>query len=141
MTVSKPTHVGALVYRLRSGRPEFLLITSRRSGRWIIPKGRREQHEAPHVAVAREAFEEAGIQGVVGTKRIGSYRDRPVYGNQATVSLYPLLAARQGKSWPEKGLRKMMWAPAPTAAENLPRTLAKLVESFASELNQKRSGK
>ena len=136
--MSKPMHVGALVYRVRVGRPEFLLITSRRSGRWIIPKGRREHREAVQAAVAREAFEEAGVRGVVGSKRIGAFRDQPVYGNRTTVLLYPLRATGQARSWPEKGQRKLKWALAPRAAENVSKSLAKLIEAFAVELASKR---
>jgi 8-oxo-dGTP pyrophosphatase MutT (NUDIX family) len=132
--MSKPMHVGALVYRVSSGRPEFLLITSRNSGRWIIPKGRWEHGEAPHDAVAREAYEEAGIRGVVSRKRIGRYRDRPPSGRQATVLVYPVRATHQTSSWPEKGQRQQKWASLKKASQDVSRPLGKLIDALAAEL-------
>jgi 8-oxo-dGTP pyrophosphatase MutT (NUDIX family) len=51
---------GALPYRLSNGsRAEFMLVTSRETRRWIIPKGWPKKGKSPHQLAAREAFEEA----------------------------------------------------------------------------------
>ncbi len=52
---------------------EVMLITSRESGRWVIPKGWPMVGLKPHQVAAAEAYQEAGIKGVVGKKPIGSY--------------------------------------------------------------------
>ena len=51
---------GALCYRFKNDQIEFLLITSRRTKRWILPKGWPENHMTPGESAANEAFEEAG---------------------------------------------------------------------------------
>ena len=65
---------GALPYRVtKTGDIEFLLVTSRETGRWIIPKGWPIAGLEPAEAAAREAYEEAGVRGVVGIRAIGEY--------------------------------------------------------------------
>src|SRR5271156_4832943 len=56
----------ALPYRVSArARTEIMLITSRETRRWIIPKGWPQKGRAPHRSAAREAFEEAGVVGKV----------------------------------------------------------------------------
>jgi 8-oxo-dGTP pyrophosphatase MutT (NUDIX family) len=98
-----------------------MLVTSRRTKRWIIPKGWPMRSKAPHLAAAQEALEEAGVVGRVATSPIGSYsyekhlkRGRVVV---CEVLVFPLEVERQQKSWPEKGKRQMRWlTPADAAA-------------------------
>lgn len=63
---------GALPYR-KSNRAEFMLVTSRETRRWIIPKGWPKKGKSPHRSAAREAFEEAGVLGAVGRQPVGSF--------------------------------------------------------------------
>ncbi len=64
----------ALPYRItKPGVLEFMLITSRGTGRWIIPKGWPMKGRKPPKAAAREAFEEAGLRGEIGGKAVGSF--------------------------------------------------------------------
>jgi 8-oxo-dGTP pyrophosphatase MutT (NUDIX family) len=63
---SRLTHAGGVVYRLRSGVVEFLLVTARRRpGEWVLPKGHVEAGERPEDAAVREVAEEAGVQAAV----------------------------------------------------------------------------
>ena len=67
--------VGALPYRtIDKGKVELLLITSRDTGRWLIPKGWPMTGVKDYDAAAQEAWEEAGVVGPVRRKPIGSYR-------------------------------------------------------------------
>ncbi|WP_425342943.1 NUDIX hydrolase [Rhizobium etli] len=52
---------------------EVLLITSRDSGRWIIPKGWPIAKLAPHQVAEREAWEEAGVKGKARKRLFGFY--------------------------------------------------------------------
>jgi 8-oxo-dGTP pyrophosphatase MutT (NUDIX family) len=64
----------ALQYRKkRNSSTEVLLVTSRDTGRWIIPKGWPLKGKAPHKAAAREAHEEAGVIGKINRRAIGSF--------------------------------------------------------------------
>ena len=65
---------GALPYMRHAGTVEIMLVTSRQSRRWIIPKGWPVQGLAPHESAAHEAMEEAGLVGEISERPIGSYR-------------------------------------------------------------------
>ncbi|UWU32498.1 NUDIX hydrolase (plasmid) [Rhizobium sp. WSM1274] len=66
---------GALCFRHGNGgsEVEILVITSRESARWVIPKGWPMKGKKPFEAAAIEAWEEAGVRGVVKKKPVGRY--------------------------------------------------------------------
>src|SRR4029079_14790238 len=101
----------ALPYRLNGKtRTEVMLVTSRETQRWIIPKGWPHKRKAPHDSAAREAFEEAGVLGVVGKGSVGSFRYEKRLKNGALtvceVHVFPLRVSRERKNWPEKDQRE-----------------------------------
>jgi 8-oxo-dGTP pyrophosphatase MutT (NUDIX family) len=64
----------ALPYRFTpTAALEILLVTTRRSRRWIIPKGWPIKGLKPPKPAAREAFEEAGVRGKVAMKSVGVF--------------------------------------------------------------------
>lgn len=107
------TQYAALPYRLTNGRPEVLLITSRETRRWIIPKGWAEKSVKPHAMAAREAYEEAGVRGTVERRPFGDYR----YVKRLTasksvvcaVTVYLLQVDEELDDWPEKDQRERRW--------------------------------
>ena len=114
------TQFGALPWRCRDGKLEILLITSRDTGRWIIPKGWPMDGETPADAAATEAFEEAGVEGklsqmVVGffgyLKQMDKSDDLPI-----VVAVFPIRVKRLLRDWPERAERKRRWFPAKKAA-------------------------
>lgn len=115
------TQVAALPFRLRSGTPEVLLITSRETARWVIPKGWRGKRRQPHTAAAREAFEEAGIVGQISPKPVGSYRYEKRVSDTASrlckVRVYPLQVELLLPDWPERAERQRCWMHPAEAAE------------------------
>jgi 8-oxo-dGTP pyrophosphatase MutT (NUDIX family) len=115
---------GALPYRLSAGsRPLFMLVTSRETRRWIIPKGWPKKGKSPHHSAAREAFEEAGVVGAVARRSVGSfsYEKRLRNGGAVVckVRVFPLEVRRQNKQWPEKRERVVKWLSASQAAEKI----------------------
>jgi 8-oxo-dGTP pyrophosphatase MutT (NUDIX family) len=93
---------------------EILLLTTRRSKRWIIPKGWPIRGMRPPKSAAREAFEEAGVRGPVGAKSIGRFAyDKILDENGLQVScevrVFPLLVKRQSETWPEIEQRVIQW--------------------------------
>jgi 8-oxo-dGTP pyrophosphatase MutT (NUDIX family) len=112
----------ALPFRRRQGaQTEVMLITSNRTRRWIIPKGWPMKRKEPHATAAREALEEAGVIGQVGTSPIGSYSyEKRLKKGQLVVCevvVFALEVKRQQRSWPEKGKRRIQWL-SPTEAAN-----------------------
>jgi len=128
--------VGALPYRLRKdGAVEVLLITSRDTGRWVIPKGWGMKNKTDAQAAAIEAQEEAGMKGVVGKRPVGVYHYSKTLksGVHAVclVTVYPLSVKRQLKKWKEQGQRTLQWfTPAEAATQVAEPELAGLLGSF-----------
>src|SRR3954462_8642261 len=107
------TQYGVLPYRVdREGRIEILLNYSRERRRWVIPKGNPIPFFLNYESAAREAFEEAGVEGRIATAPIGAFRyeKRRRSGDAAAiVSVYPLLVTREAEDWPERGERERRW--------------------------------
>ena len=109
---------GAIPYSIVDGQVVFLLVTSRGSGRWIFPKGDPIKGLEPWDAAAQEALEEAGIEGEVDQRPLGSYRTfktLAIRRKVIEVELYPLRVTRHFDEWPEKGHRHRHWAILPEA--------------------------
>ena len=116
------TQYGVLPYRVDDeGKLEFLLITSKERRRLVVPKGNPIPFMLNYESAAREAFEEAGVEGRIATMPIGAYRyekrRRAAGATPAIVNLYPLLVTRQAVDWPERGQRALRWFSPAEAAE------------------------
>lgn len=106
--------IAALPYRTGpGGNPQVMLITSRGTGRWVIPKGNPIRGLPSHLAAAHEAFEEAGIAGVAAPEPIGSYGYDKVRNNgskrAARVEVFPLAVRSRYADWPEQHERETRW--------------------------------
>lgn len=108
------TQYAALPFRIGSdGLPEILLLTSRETHRWVIPKGWPMKGMKPREVAAREAFEEAGLVGeIVGKKPVGIFHYQKQIGEASRlceVRVYLLRVDRQADDWPEKPQRETRW--------------------------------
>lgn len=103
----------ALPYRRTSAGTQVLLVTSRETRRWIIPKGWAKKALDPQDMAALEAFEEAGVRGKVKKKPLGDYRydKRMDDGSLVTcdVTVFALEVAEELQDWPEKAQRERRW--------------------------------
>lgn len=132
----------ALPWRGRQDRFELLLVTSRETGRWIVPKGWPDGDESLHQAAKREAWEEAGIEGAISDICVGSFFYDKVTGPDEVVRcqvfLFPLEVTQLAKKWPEKGQRQREWITTEEAAKlvNEP-ALAEMIGAFVP--NQRNS--
>ena len=128
--------VGALCYRIApAGGVEVLLVTSRDTGRWIIPKGWPMPDRPAAAAALREAFEEAGVEGDPGSDAVGifTYPKRLGDGQTVTclVSVYPIRVMRQRSRFPEAGERRREWLSPEAAASRVQEPeLAELLRGF-----------
>jgi 8-oxo-dGTP pyrophosphatase MutT (NUDIX family) len=104
--------VAALPLRKVRGSLEVLLVSSRETGRWVIPKGWPSKRLSDADAAAREAKQEAGVTGKIGGVPIGIYRYRKTTGTEVhfiDVVVYALWVKKQRKRWREKGERTRAW--------------------------------
>ena len=103
----------ALPYIVFETHIEVLLITRRRSKRWIIPKGWPEADLLPHKLAELEAFEEAGLRGQIGKKSLGRFSYvKQLNDNESVlcdVEVFPLEVSAQYLDWPEKSQRDLSW--------------------------------
>ena len=97
-----------------------MLVTSRETGRWIVPKGWPEKKTKPFHQAAREAYEEAGAIGQIAKKPIGSYsynkrlRKRSV---ECIVDVFLLQVEKELDDWPECQERSRKWVSLAEASE------------------------
>jgi 8-oxo-dGTP pyrophosphatase MutT (NUDIX family) len=107
---------GVIAYRIVDKKIQVLLMTSRETGRWIIPKGYVSASLTPAKAAEREAFEEAGVKGVIESPLplgIYTYLKRLDTGEsrEARVEVYLLRVHETLKKFPERGERLFAWMP------------------------------
>lgn len=103
----------ALPVRRGPGGIEVLMVTSRETRRWILPKGWAEPGVSPAAMAAREAWEEAGVRGRAAEEPFGTYRYEKRLPRGRTVgclvSVYLLAVEEELEDWPERGERERRW--------------------------------
>ena len=104
---------GVIPWRRAERGIEILLITSRETRRWVVPRGNPMPGLRSHEAAAEEAYEEAGIRGSVGEAPFGRYgydkRRRDGSAAPAEVELYAMAVSEELASWPEQHQRERRW--------------------------------
>jgi len=133
------TQFGAICYRIVKDRPQVLLITSRGSQRWIIPKGWPIEDVTPSEAAATEAWEEAGVRGRIIDQCIGLYSYFKEMPNDQSlpcaVLVFPFKVKALAEAYPEAGQRKRRWfSPKKAAARVEEPELKHILRNFEPSL-------
>ncbi len=117
------SQLGAVCWRMHRGRVEVLLITSRDTGRWVIPKGWPMTDRSHAEAAAQEAWEEAGVQGEIAALPIGAFRYAKVLSAKKAldceVTVFGLRVKGLKDQFPERKQRRRKWFAAPKAARKV----------------------
>jgi 8-oxo-dGTP pyrophosphatase MutT (NUDIX family) len=126
----------ALPWRVGAQGLEILLITSRETRRWVIPKGWPMKDRAAHQAAAQEAFEEAGVQGDIAGVPLGMFRYlKRLKGDKTqlcAVDVFPLQVTEILEIWPEQEERRREWVTPEEASRRVDEPeLTALIEAFA----------
>jgi 8-oxo-dGTP pyrophosphatase MutT (NUDIX family) len=132
----KRRQVAALPWRGQGPALEILLVSSRETRRWVIPKGWPMKDKPDHQAAAQEAYEEAGLDGVIVDKPAGDYeylkRLKSGAAKLVKVDVYPMQVTGEHATWPEKGQRTLQWmAPVEAALAVQEPELRDLIARFA----------
>ncbi len=112
--VEKP-QVGALCWRSHGAGVQILLITSRETGRWVIPKGGIIAGKDAAASARQEAWEEAGVEGHVSADAMLGCFDydkldrKRQQARRCRVEVFPLKVDRLVAKFPEKGERRRKW--------------------------------
>ncbi|SMR81793.1 8-oxo-dGTP pyrophosphatase MutT, NUDIX family [Aliiroseovarius halocynthiae] len=132
---SRP-QVAALCYRGHGDDKEVLLVTSRGTGRWILPKGWPMDGKQDAEAAAQEAWEEAGVKdGQLDCAPIGEYSyDKELDDGglaRCSAKVFPLRVEKLTKSFPEASERSRKWVSTEEAATMVnEKGLRKLLRAF-----------
>ncbi|MFK3781460.1 NUDIX hydrolase [Agrobacterium sp. NPDC089420] len=141
-----PTRFGALCVRASASGvgPDVLLVTSRNSGRWVIPKGRAIGSKKPHQVASIEAWEEAGVRGKVDKMPLGYFEFRKTLPDgdidPLWVQVHLLDVAEEEPAFPERGQRLVRWFKLDEAASLVLETdLAAMLLSLKNQLSESSS--
>jgi 8-oxo-dGTP pyrophosphatase MutT (NUDIX family) len=114
------TQYAALCYRIRKDAVQVLLVTSRDSGRWVVPKGWPMKGRSAAEAAEVEAWEEAGVTGKMQDRCLGVYSYLKgmddAHSLPVVVAVYPLLVESAADDFPEAGQRRRKWFDAKKAS-------------------------
>lgn len=129
------TQFAALCYRIKRGKVQILLVTSRGSKRWIVPKGWPMEGKTPADSACHEAWEEAGVTGKPDGPCLGVYSYAKEMGSMddlpCLAMLYPVAVKSLAKKYPERGQRRRRWVSRKRAAKMVAeRELAQLIMDF-----------
>lgn len=115
-----PVQYGAICWRMHRGKVEVLLITSRDTGRWVIPKGWPMEKLSPAQAAMQEAWEEAGVRGQIAEASLGTFNYLKILSLkrsvQCAVQVFALRVSELADKFPEKKERRRKWFAAEKAA-------------------------
>ncbi|HYD27347.1 NUDIX hydrolase [Brevundimonas sp.] len=128
--------VAALPWRCGPDGVEILLVTSRETRRWVTPKGGRMSGKTDAEAAAQEALEEAGIEGVVDDRPLGTFRYLKVLKRRAprwcVVTVYGLEVTAELPDWQERDERERVWVSRDEAVRRVDEPdLKALISNFA----------
>ena len=127
----------ALPWRRAQGF-EILLITSRETRRWVIPKGWPMPGHSAAESAAQEAYEEAGVGGQMTAQAIGHYgyskRLRGGTKKRFRVDVFGMEVTEVLDVWPEAHERTRQWlSPREATALVDDPELAALIRTFAGD--------
>jgi 8-oxo-dGTP pyrophosphatase MutT (NUDIX family) len=132
-----PLQFAALPWRIgEGGLREVMLLTSRETHRWVVPKGWPMKGRKPAEVASQEAYEEAGLIGrMVGKRPLGSFHYEKRLAKKAIVcevQVFLFRVERQLDDWPEKGQRECRWFDANEAVALVEESgLAEILDRFA----------
>lgn len=108
-----PVQFAALCTRKKAGKREVLLITSRDTGRWVLPKGWQMTDRSAGETALAEAWEEAGVVGSLTGPALGSYLYpkflAPGRAHACRVEVHPVRVTRLETDFPERRQRRRKW--------------------------------
>ena len=116
---------------VRGGR--VCLVTSSSGSRWVVPKGHIEPDKTAGQIALQEAWEEAGLVGVLRPEPVGSYLYSK-FNNLYHVTVFVMDVTEAAEDWPEAGVRRRVWLdPADAVARVQERGLRELIRAATGE--------
>ncbi|WP_299679793.1 NUDIX hydrolase [uncultured Roseobacter sp.] len=134
------TQFAALCYRVRKTKVQVLLITSRGTKRWIVPKGWPMDGRTPAESALQEAWEEAGVRGHSDGRCLGIFsfsKDADDLGEFPCLAMvYAIDVDSLAEDYPEAGQRQRKWMSRKKAARLVSEPeLARILRDFDPRLS------
>ena len=122
----------------KTGKLRVLMVTSRDTGRWVVPKGWPMDGKKPWHVAEIEAQEEAGAVGATSKRPIGHFfYDKRFEGRSSVrcrVILYPLVVEKLKRRWKERDERTRHWfSPGKAAKLVQERDLSRLLKNLTDD--------
>ncbi|MEL7131922.1 MAG: NUDIX hydrolase [Pseudomonadota bacterium] len=128
------TQFAALCYRVKNDKVQVLVVTSRRTRRWIIPKGWPMDGLTPGDSAAQEAWEEAGVVGRADQRPLGMFSYNKDMGDDAlpvAAMVYAVKVKSLASDFPEVSERTRKWVGRKKAAQMVDSPeLARILRDF-----------
>ncbi len=136
------SQIAALPWRRGQQGLEIMLLSSRQTKRWVIPKGWPMKGRKPYAAATQEAREEAGLVGKIAKEPMGHFHYVKNMSNGAAllcrVDVFALQVEKQLKNWPERDQRITRWFALEEAAELVREPeLTALIRAFSPPMREK----
>ncbi|MFK7745522.1 MAG: NUDIX hydrolase [Roseobacter sp.] len=134
------TQFAALCYKVRKGKVRILLITSRTTKRWIVPKGWPMDGKTPAESAYIEAWEEAGVTGVSDERCIGVFSYSKGMEDQDDLPCLAMVFAIEvtdlADEYPEANERDRIWISRKKAAALVDEPeLSRILRDFDPRIN------
>jgi phosphohistidine phosphatase len=125
-------------YRVREDRLEILVVMSSKRKHWVVPKGVSDPATTLQASAAKEAFEEAGVEGEVDETALGSYQYEK-WGAECTVQVYPMRVTRilDEQSWEESHRGREWITPSQAMKQIKQAELIPMIEKLLKQLKLK----
>lgn len=125
---------GVIPYHIVDGELQLLLISAGSKEKWGFPKGVVEPGLSPQMSAAKEAWEEAGLRGVVADQALGSYT-REKWGGQCSIEVFPMAVTEMVDTheW-EESHRQRQWVSPKQAMQEVNPALAKMIKQLLAAL-------
>lgn len=126
---------GVIPYHIIEGELRLLLISAGSKEKWAFPKGVIEPGLSPQVSAAKEAWEEAGLRGIVADQPLGSY-SREKWGGQCSIEVFPMAVTEMVDTheWEESHRQRQWFSPKEAMQEVNHPALAKLIKQLVEVL-------
>ena len=134
------TQFAALCYRVKNQKVQILLVTSRGSRRWILPKGWPMDGKTPADSAAQEAWEEAGVRGTAVSRPLGMFSYSKALGDDdadlpCVAMIYAISVTSLARDFPEVGQRTRKWMTRKKAAAMVDEPeLSRILRDFDPEM-------
>jgi phosphohistidine phosphatase len=128
---------GVIPYHIVDGELKLLLISAGSKEKWAFPKGVIEPGLSPQLSAAKEAWEEAGLKGIVADQALGSY-SREKWDGVCAIEVFPMAVTQMVDTheWEESHRQRQWFSAKEAIAEINNPTLAKMIKQLLANLEQ-----